>query len=88
MKMLDFILYTILDILSWLIVLRCLSSFISMIARSDFLFKINSALTAITDPILYPFSKILELIPFLSQIPVDFSPFLALLVISLLQFLL
>jgi len=88
MNTLDIILYSILDILSILIVARCLFSFITMMAESEIVYKINSALITVTDPILLPFKKFLELIPVFSRIPVDFSPFLALLVISLLQFLL
>ena len=88
MNTLDIILYTILDILSALIVGRCLFSFISMMANSELVYKIYNALIIVTDPILYPFKRFLEFIPVFSRIPVDFSPFLTLLVISLLQFLL
>ncbi len=88
MNILDIILYTILDILSILVVGRCLFSFIAMMADSDFVYKIYNALTTVTDPILLPFKKLLEIIPGISRFPVDFSPILALLVISLLQFML
>ena len=88
MNTLDIILYAVLDILSVLIVGRCLFSFIAMMADSEFVYKINEALITVTEPILLPFKKLLEIIPIFSRIPVDFSPFLALLVISLLQFLL
>ncbi len=88
MKTLDIVLYTILDVLSWLLVIRCILSFIVMAVKADFLYRIYEAVIKITDPILYPFRKILDLIPGLSRIPIDFSCFFAIMVISLLQFLL
>lgn len=79
--------YILLDLLSTLIVARCILSFVVRMVSSDFIYKLYGALETITDPVLLPFKKFLGIIPGINSLPVDFSPFLAILVISLLQFL-
>jgi len=79
--------YILLDLLSTLIVARCILSFVIRMVGGDFIYKLYNALEMITDPILLPFKKLLELIPGINKLPVDFSPVMAILVISLLQFL-
>lgn len=80
--------FILLDAIATLVTVRCIFSFVIMLFNNDITHKIYNALQIITDPILLPFRKLLELIPGVQNLRVDFSPILALIVISILQCLL
>ena len=70
-----FIIYSLLDILSLMIVVRAL-------------YKVYNVLALITNPILEPVRRLLQKVPALARMPVDFSPVVVLLLISVLRMIL
>lgn len=66
------------DVIDWLIIIRCFLSFIPMV----YSIKIFRIIYEITEPILAPFRKLLFKSSFAKNIPIDFSPILAFLVID------
>ena len=67
-----FIIYSLLDILSLMIVVRALLSFFVMMAGSELLYKVYNVLALITNPILEPVRRLLQKVPALARMPVDF----------------
>ena len=55
-----FIIYSLLDILSLMIVVRALLSFFVMMAGSELLYKVYNVLALITNPILEPVRRLLQ----------------------------
>lgn len=82
------VIFSLLDIFSLLIVVRALLSFFVMMAGSEVVYKIYNVLGAITNPILEPIRRLLHKIPALERMPVDFSPMVALLLISVIRMVL
>ena len=83
-----FIIYSLLDILSLMIVVRALLSFLVMMAGSEQLYKVYNVLSRITNPVLEPVRRLLNKVPALARMPVDFSPVVVLMIISLLRMIL
>ena len=83
-----FIIYSRLDILSLMIVVRALLSFFVMMAGSELLYKVYNVLSLITNPVLEPVRRLLNKVPALARMPVDFSPVVVLMIISLLRMIL
>ena len=69
-------------ILELLILARAIMSFIALTVRSETFHRIYGTICAIVEPILSPIRKLLSKVSFLSALPVDFSPFVVLLLIS------
>ncbi len=78
MSVLGISLIRLLDVISFIIVIQCVLSWIPSIRMS----KLYEALSIITDPIEEPIRKVQYRYV---SIPVDFSPIVAILLIQLLQ---
>lgn len=78
MSVLGISLIRLLDVMSFIIVIQCVLSWIPSIRMS----KLYEALSIITDPIEEPIRKVQYRYV---SIPVDFSPIVAILLIQLLQ---
>lgn len=81
-----FFIDALLNVLSMLILIRAILSFFARAGGA--VYKIYNAIGIITEPILEPIRRLLYKIPALSGLPIDFSPIVALLLISLIRSLL
>ena len=59
-----------------------------MMAGSELLYKVYNVLSLITNPVLEPVRRLLNKVPALARMPVDFSPVVVLMIISLLRMIL
>ena len=71
----------LLGILQWLLVFRALASWFPQIQQS----RIGELLYNITEPMVAPFRMLLSRVQALNMMPLDFSPLLAFVVLSVLQ---
>lgn len=78
------ILYTLFGLLELLIVARAILSFVAVAVSNPTFHRIYDVILKITEPILMPIRKLLEKIPFLQNLPIDFSPLVVLLILSFL----
>lgn len=58
------------------------------ISSSELLYKVYNVLSLITNPVLEPVRRLLNKVPALARMPVDFSPVVVLMIISLLRMIL
>lgn len=79
-----YLVLSVLSVFELILLVYCLSSFF---IRDPFN-KFISALNVIVDPVLQPLRWLLEKIPFLRGLPIDFSPLAAFLLCSLIRGLL
>ncbi|ATW24947.1 YggT family protein [Candidatus Formimonas warabiya] len=73
-----FIIRTAFEVLNWLIIIRVLLSWI----RHDPYHPVIKFIYEITEPVLAPFRR---LIPMRPGMPIDFSPFLAILILQFIE---
>ncbi len=78
------ILFSLFGLLELLIVARAVLSFVAMAVTNSTFHRIYGMIRAITDPILQPIRRLLDKVPFLQGLPVDFSPLVVLLILSFL----
>ncbi len=78
------ILFSLFGLLELLIVARAVLSFVAMVVTNSTFHRIYDLIRALTEPILWPIRRLLEKIPFLQGLPVDFSPLVVLLILSFL----
>lgn len=76
--------YALINIFEFLIVARAIMSILVAMVRHSAFHRIYDVILAITEPVLAPIRKLLERIPFLQQLPIDFSPLVILLILSFL----
>jgi YggT family protein len=69
--------YWLLNLLSILIVVRALISWLPLSEDNKF----NSILITMTEPVMAPIRKLLSKIKFMNELPVDFSPMVAIFVL-------
>ncbi len=69
---------TIASLIFFLLLANAISSWIPPFYYS----KIGQIIRKLSHPILFPFKKLLNLIPFMRNLPIDFSPVAAILVID------
>ena len=77
-----YILHSLLGLLELLIVLRAVLSFVAMAVSNDMFHRIYRVILSITEPILMPIRRLLDKVPFLHGLPIDFSPLVVLLILS------
>ncbi|ADU26267.1 YggT family protein [Ethanoligenens harbinense] len=70
-------------IINALILVRVLISWVPQLIQSH----VGRLIVALTEPVLAPFRHLLMRIPALSRLPVDFSPIVAWIALSLLQWI-
>lgn len=78
------ILFSLFGLIELLIVARAVLSFVAMAVTNSTFHRIYNGIRAITESILLPIRRLLEKIPFLQGLPVDFSPLVVLLILSFL----
>lgn len=78
--MLRYVVYTMLEVLSWLIFARVILSWIPNVNN-----KVVEILYVVTDPILDPIKKLLDKTMGRNGIMIDLSPIIAFLLIGLIQ---
>ena len=78
------ILFSCFGIVELLILARAIMSFIAMAVSNSTFHRIYEAIQFLTEPILRPIRKLLDKVPFLEALPIDFSPVAVLLIISFL----
>lgn len=76
------LLHAILGILELLILARAILSFIVSAISSSVIHRIYEIILTVTEPLLMPIRTLLDKVPFLQQLPIDFSPVVLLLLIS------
>lgn len=78
------IVYALINIFEFLVVARAIMSFLVAMVAHPIFHRIYDIIVTITEPVLAPIRKLLERIPFLQQLPIDFSPLVVLLILSFL----
>ena len=78
------IVYALINIFEFLVVARAIMSFLSVMVSNPVFHRFYGIICAITEPVLTPIRKLLEKIPLLQQLPIDFSPLVVLLILSFL----
>jgi YggT family protein len=78
------IVYALINIFEFLVVARAIMSFLAVMVSNPVFHRFYDIICAITEPVLTPIRKLLEKIPFLQQLPIDFSPLVVLLILSFL----
>ena len=78
------ILYALFGLIEFLIMSRAIMSFLAMAVSHPIFHRIYDVVVVITEPILHPMRRLLEKVPFLQQLPIDFSPLAVLLILSFL----
>lgn len=69
------------EIFFYIMLIRCIFSWIPQFYHS----KVGIILRKITDPVLRPCQKLLGKLRFLDNIPIDFSPVLAILAVQIIE---
>lgn len=75
---------TIVEALQWLLLIRAILSWFPQVSES----KIGQLIYMITEPLLIPVRRLLEKIPILSTLPVDFSVLFTWMLLQLIYFML
>ena len=71
----------LIDLINFLIIVRCVMSFIPQSLYT----KVGKVIVVLTEPILGPCRKLLFKFDFARNLPLDFSPILAFLVLAFIQ---
>ncbi len=76
------ILFSLLWLLETLFIARAVLSFVAMGVSHPTFHRIYGVIRAIAEPFLSPIRRLLDKIPFLQGLPIDFSPIVALMILS------
>lgn len=76
--------YILLDIIQFLILARCIFSWVPLNGNSS-LSGINNILIFLTEPIIAPARNLLYRFPFTRNLPFDLSPWLAIVILAMLS---
>jgi YggT family protein len=81
MGFISYFLWSLLNLLEFFLIVRCVLSWLPDLQRS----QIASFIYMMTDPLVMPFQALLQNFNFSRTIPIDFSPIFAFMVLQALQ---
>lgn len=81
MRFLSYFLWSLLNLLEFFLIVRCVFSWLPDLQRS----RLGGFIYMVTDPLVMPFQSLLQNFDFLRTMPIDFSPLIAFMILQALQ---